>query len=87
MLDRAQPGEQGVELGIGEEQGITAGEKHIAHLGVFFEVAEGSLELGVQFLLAHAEGALRGALERAFEHRFALTHRRYDWTLNALASH
>lgn len=43
-------------------------------------------EAGVrQFLLAHAEGALRGALERAFQHRFALTHRRYDWTLNALA--
>ena len=54
VLDRAQPGEQRVELRIGEEQGIAAGEQHIAHLGVFFEVAEGGLELGVQLLLADA---------------------------------
>jgi hypothetical protein len=54
VLDRPQAGEQRVELGIGEEQGITAGEQHIAHLGVTFQVAEGGLEFGVQFLLAHA---------------------------------
>ncbi len=43
-------------------------------------------EPGVRrFLLAHAEGTLHSALERALHHRFTLAHRRYDWTLNAIA--
>lgn len=37
------------------------------------------------FLLAHLEGARRDALLRAFESRWPLTHRRYDWRLNEIA--
>ena len=48
VLDRPQAGEQRVELGIGEEQRITAREQHIADFRVAFEVAEGGLELDVQ---------------------------------------
>ncbi len=54
VRDLAQSGEDGVELGVRKKQGIPAGEQDIAHFRVLFEVAEGGLELGVQFLFADA---------------------------------
>ena len=50
MRDRAQPAEQLFQSLVAENERIAAGEKHVAHFGVLFEVAERFLEIGVQFL-------------------------------------
>ena len=54
VRNRAQPAEDFLQLVIAEEQRVAAGEKHVAHFGVFFEILEGCLELRVQFLFADA---------------------------------
>jgi len=37
------------------------------------------------FLLGHARGAQREALQAAFDAGYALDYHRYDWSLNAIA--
>ena len=54
MRDRAQPAEDFLQLRIAEKQRVTAGEKHVAHFGVFFEITKRGFEFGVQFLFAHS---------------------------------
>ncbi len=54
VRDRAQPAKNAFELVVAENQGVAAGEKHVAHFGVLFQITEGLLEIGVQLLLAHA---------------------------------
>lgn len=53
VWDGAQTGEERVELGIGEEQGIATGEEHVTHLGVAFQITENGIEFRVQLLLSH----------------------------------
>ncbi len=59
----AQPLQNSFELVVAEEQGIAAAQQHIAHFGVRFEIAINLLELGMQFLFAHAaDDAAAGAV-------------------------
>ena len=63
MRDRAQPAENPFEFVVAENQRIAAGEKHVAHFGVLFQITERFLEIGVQLLLAHpAHDAAPGAI-------------------------
>src|SRR5439155_2125680 len=50
MRDRAQTAQNFLELIVAENERIAAAQKHVAHFGVLFEVAERFLEIGVQFL-------------------------------------
>ena len=43
-----------LELVVAENQRVATGKKHVAHFGVFFEITKRFLEIGVQFLFAHA---------------------------------
>src|SRR4029453_934883 len=54
VLDRTEPAENFFQLRVAEEKRVAAGQEHITHLGVFFEIFEGGLEFGVQLLFAHA---------------------------------
>src|SRR5438105_5308908 len=53
MRDRAQAAQNFLELIFAENERIAAAQKHVAHFGVLFEVAERFLEIGVQFLFAN----------------------------------
>jgi len=50
VRDRAQAAQNFLELIVAENERIAAAQKHVAHFGVLFEVAERFLEIGVQFL-------------------------------------
>src|SRR5205814_2565698 len=50
----AEPAQDALEFFIAENKGIAAGEKHVAHFGVLFEITKRFLEIGVEFLFAHA---------------------------------
>ena len=63
VRNRAQPAENFLQLVVAEKQRVAAGKKHVAHFGVLFEITESFLELGVQFLFAHAaDDAAAGAI-------------------------
>src|SRR5437870_10157799 len=54
VLDRAQPGQQLVDLVVAENERVTAAKKNVAHFGVLFEVTERFFKIGMQFLFADA---------------------------------
>src|SRR5207237_7098170 len=54
VRNRAQAAQNFLELIVAENERVAAAQKHVAHFGVLFEVAERFLEIGVQFLFANA---------------------------------
>ena len=63
VRNRAQPAQDFLELVVAENERVAAGKKHVAHFGVLFEIAKRFLEIGVQFLFAHAtDDAAAGAI-------------------------
>ncbi len=76
VRDGPEPGEDGFEPPVVEQQRVAAGHDHVPDLGVLLQVAEGALELGHGDLLgvAHlappgAEPAVGGADRRDQEER------------------
>ena len=54
VRNRAQAAKQLVELIVAENKCVAAAQEDVAHFGVLFEITERFLEIGVQFLFAHA---------------------------------
>ena len=54
VRNSAKAAENALEFFIAENEGVAAGEKHVAHFGVLFEITKGFLEIGVELLFAHA---------------------------------
>src|SRR6266545_4483439 len=54
VRDRSQPRKQLVDPFIAENKSVSTAQKHVAHFGVRFEIAECFLEICVQFLFADA---------------------------------
>src|SRR5204863_8477447 len=49
----AEPTQDALEFFVAENEGVAAGEKHVADFGVLFEITERFFEIGVEFLYAH----------------------------------
>jgi hypothetical protein len=47
VRDGAQPAEDFLKLLVAKDQSVSAGEKHVAHFGVLFEITERLLEIGM----------------------------------------
>lgn len=63
VRDGAQAFQNSFEFVVAENQGVAAGEEDIPDLGVLFKITERLLEIGVQFLFAHAaDDAASGAI-------------------------
>ncbi len=54
VRDGAQALQDAFEFVVAEDEGVATGEEDVADFGVLFEVTEGLLEIGVQFLFADA---------------------------------
>lgn len=54
MGDGTEACQKTLELCVGEEKGVAAGEEDVAYFGMGLEVAEGSVEFRVEFLFASA---------------------------------
>ena len=69
VLDGAQTSEERVQLGVGQQQRVAAGQQHVADLGVLLDVLQARLELGMEIVglgvghqtAARAITAIRGA--------------------------
>ena len=50
VLDRAQTAEERVQLGVGQQQRVAAGEQDVADLGMLFDVLQPGLELRMEVI-------------------------------------
>src|SRR4029077_9494453 len=74
VLNSAQPRQELVEPVIAENQSVPTTQKHVAYFGVCFEITEGLLEIGVQFLFANsadhpAPGAIAAGTRTTISHQ------------------
>ena len=63
-----------LEFVVAENQGVAAGEKDVAHLSMFFQIAKRFFEIGVELLLAYpahkpASGAVPAIARAAVRHQ------------------